>query len=220
MHSDRSSSRSHPGLQVRFGEMRQQLLNANSSEEEPEAKPVVKPFVKLSAADTEPKQLQCDRTADWARSENLTISLLHQQADPDEVFFPLPHQRTCELTEIFSAPRRRDRGKGSGEWTPSSAEAKSAKAKERVEEQASTSLELVGLDGEYAGEVLPLPVGFGVHSSKTVILGRSSACDVTLGRDDQISRRHLQIEPLDGKLVVRDLGSTCACWQLPLFRHS
>ena len=44
--------------------------------------------------------------------------------------------------------------------------------------------------------------------AKTILLGRSSSCDVTLSRDDQISRKHMQIESKDGKLVARDLGST------------
>eukprot|EP00966_Prymnesium_polylepis_P202054 4680953-Prymnesium_polylepis.1 len=48
-------------------------------------KPVPKPASAKQAApaDAEPKQLQCDRTAEWARSENLTLSLLRQKADPD-----------------------------------------------------------------------------------------------------------------------------------------
>ena len=31
---------------------------------------------------------------------------------------------------------------------------------------------------------------------------------MTLSRDDQISRRHMQIDCRDGKLFARDLGST------------
>ena len=62
------------------------------------------------------------------------------------------------------------------------------------------------MDGEYAGEVVPLPPLGPANAS--VLIGRSSSCDVTLGRDDQISRRHVQIEWRDGGLYVRDLGST------------
>lgn len=167
---------------------------------------------KPGAIETEPKQLQCDRTADWARSENLTLSLLKQKADPDEVFFPLPHQRTCELTDIFSDPRRVERGKGSGEWTPASdtkpakrADANEAKA---VDAEGVAAFELVGMEGEYSGEVLAVPLSLAAEGRSTAVLGRSSSCDVTLGRDDQISRKHLQMDVREGKLLVRDLGST------------
>lgn len=61
------------------------------------------------------------------------------------------------------------------------------------------------------GETVAFPAGF-VHGApslaKTILLGRSSSCDVTLSRDDQISRRHVQIEAREGKLLARDLGST------------
>ena len=205
---------------VRFEEMRQQLLQATSSAPKlqgatsggsarPAPKPLPKPAAaKSTATEAEPKQLQCDRTAEWARSENLTLSLLRQKADPDEVFYPLPHQRTCELTEIFSAPRPRVRAKGSGEWTPSS-DAKAAQAEEArpQESGAAAAFQLVGVEGEYNGEVLPVPLSLSADGG-TAVLGRSSSCDVTLGRDDQISRKHLQIDVCDGKLMVRDLGST------------
>ena len=71
------------------------------------------------------RDIVCDNTAEWTRAENLTASLLRQRdhADPDEVFHPLPNQRTCELKDIFSAPRRRDRAQGSGDWTPAAEEA-------------------------------------------------------------------------------------------------
>ena len=47
-----------------------------------------------------------------------------------------------------------------------------------------------------------------VESEMMAVLGRSSSCEVKLARDDQISRRHAQIEARDGGLWVRDLGST------------
>ena len=62
------------------------------------------------------------------------------------------------------------------------------------------------MEGEYSGEVLRVPLSIKAEGQKTVTLGRSSSCDVTLGRDDQISRKHLQIDVCDGKLLVRDLG--------------
>ena len=73
---------------------------------------------------------------------------------------------------------------------------------------SAPGFELVGVEGEYCGEVLPVPLSLGDGGGKTAVLGRSSSCDVTLGRDDQISRKHLQIDVCDGKLMVRDLGST------------
>ena len=143
----------------------------------------------------------CDSTAEWLRSENLTASLVRQRYEnPDEVFFPLPSQRTCELTEIFSAPRRRERAKGSGEWTPvDCAEASAAHAaQERAalaaqaaakESVPPNALVLMGVEGEYMGEVMGLSVVAGAGApAKTILLGRSSSCDVTLGRDDQVSR--------------------------------
>lgn len=166
-------------------------------------------------SEPEPKELTCDATAEWARAENLTASLVRQRTDnPDDVFHPLPHQRTCELTDIFSAPRRRERGKGSGEWTPV-APGEAARAlfhgsgAERPPPPEGT-LQLLGVEGEYMGESVQLPSLLGAASGKLVLVGRSSSCDVTLSRDDQISRRHVQIEARDGgkSLFVRDLGST------------
>ena len=59
------------------------------------------------------------------------------------------------------------------------------------------------------GELLSLPVPTTANAAaKTILLGRSSSCDVTLSRDDQISRRHAQLEGRDGALYLRDLGST------------
>jgi predicted component of type VI protein secretion system len=39
------------------------------------------------------------------------------------------------------------------------------------------------------------------------VLGRGSACDVRLDRDDSISRRHAEIAVRAGQCLVRDLGS-------------
>ena len=190
----------------------------------PAKAPAALPSSKAAAGgkEAEPKDIQCDCTADWARSENLTASLVRQRTEnPDEVFHPLPSQRTCELADIFSAPRRRERGKGSGEWTPMSTEGDSSKpgatnagaaaggANPR-DGAAPQGLQLLGVDGEYMGEQLVLP-GMPVlpgQPSKMILIGRSSSCDVTLSRDDQISRRHMQIEARDNKMFARDLGST------------
>ncbi|KAL3893845.1 MAG: hypothetical protein SGPRY_013978, partial [Prymnesium sp.] len=168
------------------------------------SRPPIKREGNTAGAGQEQKHLHCDNTADWARSENLALSLMRQKADPDEIFFPLPNQRTCELADIFSAPRRRERAQGSGEW---SGPAATKLFKDAVAGTLSC-FELVGLEGEYAGEVLALPLSLLSVGKKSVILGRSSACDVTLARDDQVSRKHLQIDVVDGKLMVQDLGST------------
>ena len=194
---------------VRFNE--QSKLAAGNAGTAREAKPAA------AKADGEARDIQCDCTADWARSENLTASLVRQRTEnPDEVFFPLPHQRTCELADIFSAPRRRERGKGSGEWTPMSEDVTrnlfqpTAPPKEALP-SSQVPLQLLGIDGEYMGEQLALPAVSGTSGpAKIILIGRSSSCDITLSRDDQISRRHMQIEARDGKLLARDLGSTCA----------
>jgi len=66
--------------------------------------------------------------------------------------------------------------------------------------------ELIGVEGEYSGETVTLPLHFGDQG--TFVIGRSSSCEVTLPRDDQISRRHVEGQARDGKLFIRDLGST------------
>lgn len=161
------------------------------------------------------RDIVCDNTAEWTRAENLTASLLRQRdhANPDEVFHPLPNQRTCELKDIFSAPRRRDRAQGSGDWTPAAEEAMQPAqqaAKAGGADKSEPQLQLLGTDGEYHGEIIALPGATRVPgcAPKTLLIGRSSSCDVTLSRDDQISRRHLQLEVRDGRLFLRDLGST------------
>ena len=44
-------------------------------------------------------------------------------------------------------------------------------------------------------------------SGRTVVLGRSRECDITLD-DPNVSRRHAEVRPSGGKWTVRDLGST------------
>ena len=187
---------------------------------EPKAAPVpLVPDAKAGAGkakEPDGREIVCDGTAEWIRTENLTASLVRQRTEnPDEVFFPLPNQRTCELTDIFSAPRRRERGKGSGDWTPASVDdtarqvAGMNSGPKDKKQEGQNRLQLLGVDGEYVGEQLALPFPcISTAVAKTILLGRSSSCDVTLSRDDQISRRHMQIEVRDGRLFARDLGST------------
>jgi hypothetical protein len=132
----------------------------------------------------------------------LALSLVQQSASADDVFCPLAEQQTCNLSDIFSEPRMREREPGSGEWTPLSVAAGTTPAWQG----GGTKLQLIGVEGEYSGETVLLPLHAGDVGS--FVLGRSSSCDVTLGRDDQISRRHVQAEARDGKLFIRDLGST------------
>jgi hypothetical protein len=47
----------------------------------------------------------------------------------------------------------------------------------------------------------------------TVVVGRSSGCDVTLG-EPTVSRRHLELRALDGSWLAVDLGSTNGTWLL------
>jgi hypothetical protein len=43
-------------------------------------------------------------------------------------------------------------------------------------------------------------------------IGRSSSCDIVLGDDDAISRRHAEIALRGGVCVIRDLGSSNGTW--------
>ena len=47
----------------------------------------------------------------------------------------------------------------------------------------------------------------------TVVVGRSSGCDVTLS-EPTVSRRHLELRALDGSWLAVDLGSTNGTWLL------
>jgi hypothetical protein len=130
------------------------------------------------------------------------LSLVQQSASADDIFCPLAQQQTCKLSDIFSEPRQRAREPGSGDWTPLSAAAGTTP----IWQGSGTRMQLIGVEGEYAGETLTLPL----HASDVglIVIGRSSSCEVTLARDDQISRRHVEVQARDGKLFIRDLGST------------
>jgi FHA domain/DUF1707 SHOCT-like domain len=47
----------------------------------------------------------------------------------------------------------------------------------------------------------------------TVVVGRSSSCDVTLG-EPTVSRRHVELRALDGSWLAVDLASTNGTWLL------
>ena len=44
-----------------------------------------------------------------------------------------------------------------------------------------------------------------------IVLGRSSGCHLVLA-DDSVSRRHAELQVIDGRWHVRDLGSTNGTW--------
>ncbi len=175
----------------------------------------VKPAATAAVVAAHPTELPTgNTTADWARGEVLAATLNEQSANPDEVFYPLHEQKSCKLSDIFSGGCPvRVRDPLSGAWTPSSAEGASTAALPAASEAAAGTaapgrgrFQLVGAVGVYAGEVTQLPPE--LSKNGVAVLGRSSSCDVTLTNDDQVSRRHLQIEARDGKLWVRDLDST------------
>jgi hypothetical protein len=45
-----------------------------------------------------------------------------------------------------------------------------------------------------------------------VVIGRGADCDIQLGEDGAVSRRHCELEPRSGRFYVRDLGSTSGTW--------
>jgi hypothetical protein len=47
----------------------------------------------------------------------------------------------------------------------------------------------------------------------SVVVGRSSGCDLTLG-EPTVSRRHVELRALDGSWLAVDLGSTNGTWLL------
>jgi hypothetical protein len=69
-----------------------------------------------------------------------------------------------------------------------------------VSETAAPAAELVFLSGSFKGRRLPL-------RDRAVVVGRESSCDVMLD-DESASRRHAEISCQNGRLRVKDLGST------------
>ena len=98
------------------------------------------------------------------------------------------HGKTCVIEDIFSAPRERERPEGSGEWTPieiGSLTGASASGSGAAPAPAQQKLHLLGVEGEYAGERVPLPQLLvralrkeAGASGCVAVLGRSSSCEV------------------------------------------
>jgi FHA domain/Domain of unknown function (DUF1707) len=65
-----------------------------------------------------------------------------------------------------------------------------------------------------SGAAAPVPaVHLTLPDEGTVVVGRSSGCDVTLD-EPTVSRRHLELRALDGSWLAVDLGSTNGTWLL------
>jgi DNA-binding NtrC family response regulator len=64
--------------------------------------------------------------------------------------------------------------------------------------------QLVVIDGPDRGRACRLAQG-------AATVGTDAACELTLS-DDRVSARHLSIEPVESRFVVRDLGSTNGTW--------
>lgn len=47
---------------------------------------------------------------------------------------------------------------------------------------------------------------------RAVALGRGADCDVQIGEDGEVSRRHCTVEQRSGRFYVKDLGSTSGTW--------
>ena len=63
-------------------------------------------------------------------------------------------------------------------------------------------MKLTYASGEHSGKAIDV-------ASRRMVVGRGADCDVVLGEDSQVSRRHAAFEPQpDGTLVLTDLGST------------
>ena len=62
-----------------------------------------------------------------------------------------------------------------------------------------------------AAHIAAFPVA--LPAEGTVVVGRSSSCDVTLG-EPTVSRRHVELRALDGSWMAVDLASTNGTWLL------
>ena len=67
--------------------------------------------------------------------------------------------------------------------------------------------ELVRLRTPRAARLPPLET----LSAGTLLLGRSSGCQLVFA-DDTVSRRHAELRLLDGRWILRDLGSSNGTW--------
>jgi Domain of unknown function (DUF1707)/FHA domain len=65
-----------------------------------------------------------------------------------------------------------------------------------------------------AGAAAPIPAApIALPDEGTIVVGRSSSCDVTLS-EPTVSRRHLELRALDGSWLAVDLASTNGTWLL------
>ena len=77
----------------------------------------------------------------------------------------------------------------------------------RIRRPWTVRLKRAGVAAQLAAFPVALP------AEGTVVVGRSSSCDVTLG-EPTISRRHLELRALDESWLAVDLGSTNGTWLL------
>jgi hypothetical protein len=77
----------------------------------------------------------------------------------------------------------------------------------RIRRPWTVRLTRAGVSAPVRARDLALP------ASGTIVVGRSSSCDVTLG-EPTISRRHLELRALDETWMAVDLGSTNGTWLL------
>ena len=123
-----------------------------------------------------------------------------------------PYVKIERATASTFKSHRRERGHNSGVWTPEmEAEALGAKgpAPQPAAAAPASKLQLIGVEGEYIRSIETLPISLATPG--VITIGRSSSCEVTFAKDDQISRRHVQLTSREGQLWVSDVGSTYAC---------
>ena len=77
----------------------------------------------------------------------------------------------------------------------------------RIRRPWTVRLKRAGVAAQLAAFPVALP------AEGTVVVGRSSSCDVTLG-EPTVSRRHVELRALDGSWMAVDLASTNGTWLL------
>ena len=77
----------------------------------------------------------------------------------------------------------------------------------RIRRRWTVRLKRAGVAAQLAAFPVALP------AEGTVVVGRSSSCDVTLG-EPTVSRRHVELRALDGSWMAVDLASTNGTWLL------